>query len=78
MVKVRLAELLAARGWTVYRLSKETGIPHPTFMRLMRAGRQEISFHVLEAICTTFDCTPNDVLQIVPTKPARRRGRKAA
>lgn len=56
-LRLRLPELLEERGWTAYRLSKESGdrISLPTAHRLVRQrGRiKQFRAEVLEALCDT-------------------------
>lgn len=49
-VKGRLLQLINERGWTIYRVAKEAGIPWST-VRNMFKRNTEPSIGTLEAIC---------------------------
>lgn len=49
-VKKRLQQLMDDRGWTIYRVAKEAGIPWST-VRNMFKRNTEPSIQTLEALC---------------------------
>ena len=49
-VKERLRQLMDERGWTIYKVAKEAGIPWST-VRNMSKRNTEPSIGTLEAIC---------------------------
>lgn len=49
-VKQRLQDLMDERGWTIYRLAKEAGIPWSTIRNAFKRGT-EPSISTLEALC---------------------------
>ena len=49
-VKVRLQQLMDERGWTIYKVAKEAGIPWST-VRNMFKRNTEPSIATLESIC---------------------------
>ena len=49
-VKERLRQLMEERGWTIYKVAKEAGIPWST-VRNMFKRNTEPSIGTLEAIC---------------------------
>ena len=49
-VKERLQQLMTERGWTIYKVAKEAGIPWST-VRNMFKRNTEPSIGTLEAIC---------------------------
>jgi DNA-binding Xre family transcriptional regulator len=79
MIRLRVAELLDARGWTAYELAKRAKLtmtvayrlanPDGTFARLEAA--------TLDKLCQTFDVQPGELLVWEATaKPKRTiRGR---
>lgn len=73
MVRLRVAELLEERGWTAYRLAKETGLTVPAAYRLAKSsGRfQRLEADTLERLCTAFGVEPGELLEWKPEK--RRR-----
>lgn len=71
MVRLRVADLLEARGETAYGLAKGAGLTLPRAYRLARAdGRFErIEAESLEALCRYFGVQPGDLLVYVPDAP---------
>ena len=55
-VNKRLEELLAQRGWTRYRLSKESGVPETTLTNIFYRGTVP-TIATLEQICDTLGVT---------------------
>lgn len=55
-VHARLQQLMDARGWTVYRLAKESNLSEVTVRNLFRRGTSP-SLPTLEAICHGFNIT---------------------
>ncbi len=73
MIETRIAELLRERGKSLYWLAKETGIAYPTLWRLRDSKTESIAFRVLESICLVLECSPGDVLVIVPDKKGSKK-----
>lgn len=74
MILFRLREILQERGWTPYRLARETGLTVATAYRLAAAkgtfGR--FSADTLDRICSALRIQPGDLLQWRPnSKPLR-------
>lgn len=55
-VTARVRELMDARGWTIYRVAKEAGIPWST-VRNMFKRNTEPSVATLESICNGMGIT---------------------
>ena len=66
----RLAEQLRRRGWTRFRLVRESGLPPTTIYRLARPNLevQRVDGRTLDTLCTVLGCQPGDLLEHVPTK----------
>jgi putative transcriptional regulator len=62
-MKVRIDELLRQQGKTRYWLSKEINFTYPNMMKLCNNETESIKFEILEKICFSLNCTPNDVLE---------------
>jgi len=54
----RLQYLLNKRGWTMYRLAKESGLSDKTIANIYRRGTMP-SIPTLESICSAFGMTMN-------------------
>lgn len=88
VIRLRLADVLARRGWTPYRLARETGLTVPTAYRLadpnLRFGR--FTADTLDRMCAALGVQPGDLLEwvpefVAPRKPkaaTARRAKKAA
>jgi putative transcriptional regulator len=74
VIKINLAEQLKEKNKSIYRLQQETGITYPTLLRISKGNVQSISLDVLEKICVNLECSPSDLLQIVPgNKPTKSK-----
>ena len=71
-----LKEVLKARGWTAYRLAKESGLTVPAVYRLARQKVQlgRVEGDTLNRFCAALECQPGELLDHVPDKPKRKRG----
>ena len=74
MIRFHLASILERKGWTPYRLARETGLTIPTAYRLadpeLRFGR--FTADTLNRLCAVLDVQPGDLLEWVPEKKQRR------
>lgn len=52
-VRARLQQLMDERGWTIYRLAKETGLPWSTLRNIFKRNTDP-SIYTLESICKGF------------------------
>ena len=76
VIRFKLADLLAAREWSPYRLAKESGIPQPTVYRLLEdvtSKDARISLRTLNTLCNALGCKVTDLLEHEPDPPKRRR-----
>jgi DNA-binding Xre family transcriptional regulator len=80
MIRFKLNELLDARGWSAYRLSRESGIREDivgTYRNNQRTGA--VLAH-LSAMCAAMKCDLGDLMENVPdkgtTKKAAPRSKK--
>jgi DNA-binding Xre family transcriptional regulator len=73
VITLQLAKLLAEKGWSPYRLAKESGIPQPTVYRLLDESDRDvrISLRTLDALVRTLKCKVGDLLVYQPTGRAR-------
>ena len=60
-MKVRIDELLQERGRTRYWLAKEVGTSYASMANICKGNTTSIRFDILEKICSSLDCTPNDI-----------------
>jgi len=74
VIRFHLAAVLKRKGWTPYRLSRETGLTVPTAYRLadpdIEFGR--FTADTLDRLCAALGVQPGELLEWVPTPPAIR------
>jgi DNA-binding Xre family transcriptional regulator len=75
LIRFHLAGILERKGWTPYRLARETGLTVPTAYRLadptLVFGR--FTADTLDRLCAALEVQPGDLLEWVPEHPRRRR-----
>lgn len=57
----RIETLRCERGWSIYRLSKESGVPASTIYNLTRC-KTEPRLQTLKALCTAFGVPLSDFI----------------
>jgi DNA-binding Xre family transcriptional regulator len=77
MVRWRVAEVLAERGWTVYRLVQESGLAPTVAYRIAKPGLvvKRIDGETLNALCATLKVGPGNLLEYVADRESRKRAR---
>lgn len=75
VIRLRVAELLDQRGWTAYRLAKETGLSMPVAYRLADPSGEfsRLEAETLEKLCEVFDVQPGELLVWERATPKRRK-----
>ncbi len=68
MVRIKLKELLKGENKSLYRLQKETDISYNALLKIRDSEVSSMSFDVLEKLCNSLGCTPNDLLEVEKTK----------
>ena len=68
MIICTLKEVLKRKGWTRYRLQKESGITYPTLHALYHGKSKLYSADVLNRLCATLHCKPEDLLRWQPDR----------
>ena len=71
MIACQLATLLKRKGWTLYRLRKESGVTYPTLMGLRDSKTTMFRADVLEKLCRALECQPGDLLTFDPRRKTR-------
>ena len=67
----RLRQLMAERGWTAYRLAKESGLSESTLANIFKRNTVP-SITTLEAVCSAFGIslaqffTENEMVELTP------------
>jgi DNA-binding Xre family transcriptional regulator len=75
MITCTLKEVLKRKGWTRYRLQKESGITFPTLYSMFYGKSKGYSAKVLNRLCATLRCEPGDLLKWEPDRFARPKKR---
>ena len=68
MIQFRLDKLLEKRGWTAYRLAKESGIHPSVLSKYVNNQVREISLETLNALCEALNCRAGDLIEYVPDR----------
>ena len=80
MIRWRLRDVLRKRGWTAYRLARETGLTMPSVYRharqKVRVGRVESE--TLDRFCAALKCQPGDLLEYIPEQRSGKRRKASA
>jgi DNA-binding Xre family transcriptional regulator len=68
MVRLRIHQIMKARGISAYALSKGTSLSYPSAYRLSRAGGVFGRLHseTLDTLCGFFHLQPGKLLEWVP------------
>lgn len=65
-VRLRLAELRRAKGWSIDRLAEVAGVNRSTVIRLEQQSTKRVDFDVLDKLALALECDPGYL--IVRTK----------
>lgn len=57
----KIKNLLSQKGWSLYRLAKESGVPYSTLSNIVHRHSNP-SIATLEKICDAFCISPNDLI----------------
>lgn len=68
MIRNLLGDVLAKRGWTGYRLAKESGLAEPTVYHLLNAREAMTRRSTLNTLCRVLECQPGDLMEYVPDR----------
>jgi DNA-binding Xre family transcriptional regulator len=72
MIICTLKEVLKRKGWSRYRLQKESGITYPTLHAMYHGKSKGYSADVLNRLCATLHCKPEDLLRWQPDRFPRK------
>lgn len=76
MIKMNLEVLLKRKGKTKYWLCQKMNITSRNLNRIIRGDTSAISFKYIEEFCTLLECTPNDLMSIIPDKEFIKENKK--
>lgn len=66
MIKVKVPELMKAKGYNATDLMRKANIAYGTALRLSKGEADAMSFEVLESLCKLFGVKVEDVIEYVP------------
>lgn len=72
MIRFKLGEVLEARGWSVYRLSQESGIRQDVIGQYKNNVVKRAVLAHLSTMCATLKCSIGDLMEYVPDKPQQK------
>lgn len=61
MVKLNALSLLEQHGKTKYWLYKQLGMSYQNFNRMVNNQTKSIQYEMIDAMCSIFGCTPNEL-----------------
>jgi putative transcriptional regulator len=64
MLRVVIDQILKRKGKTRYWLAHTADLDYISLIKLCNGETSKISFDYIERICTTLECTPNDIFRI--------------
>jgi DNA-binding Xre family transcriptional regulator len=73
MIVCNLKAILNRKGWSQYRLQKESGITAPTISALYKRSSKLYSARVLSRLCWTLECKLGDLLEYEPERFPRTK-----
>lgn len=75
MITCTLKQVLKRKGWSRYRLQKESSITFPTLQAMYYKKSKGYSARVLNRLCATLHCEPGDLLKWEPDRFPRIKKR---
>jgi putative transcriptional regulator len=72
-IKLRIAELIAEKEWTAYRLAKAAELPFGTAYKLAEGTGDSISLSVMEKVCAALECQPGDLFEVTARRTDKQR-----
>lgn len=76
MITCTLKQVLKRKGWSRYRLQKESSITFPTLQAIFYGKSKGYSTKVLNRLCATLHCEPGDLLKWEPDRFPRLKKRR--
>ena len=68
MIKLEINELLKKNNKTKYWLCMQMNMTYRNLNRMIRGETTSISFKYIEELCSYLNCSPSELIKIVPNK----------
>jgi DNA-binding Xre family transcriptional regulator len=68
MVKIKVPELMNAKGWNASNLMRKAKVAYKTAHRLSKGKADSISFEILNSLCEIFAAKVQDALEYIPDR----------
>lgn len=72
MVRLRVLELLKEKGKSKYWLYIQLGMSYQNFNKMVNNQTKSVQYEIIDALCNIFECTPNDLFEIIPDEKKER------
>lgn len=66
MIRCHLARMMGEHKMRIADVVRETGLSRATVTLLYKETAQKVDLEAIEQICTLFDCSVGDLLELVP------------
>ena len=66
MIRCHLARLMGEQKMRIADVARETGLSRATITLLYKETAQKVDLEAIEEICTLFNCSVGDLLELVP------------
>jgi transcriptional regulator with XRE-family HTH domain len=74
-IRLRVAELRKAKGWTQDALAQHAGVGRVTVNRIENAGNRRIDYDVLEKLADALEVEPGFLIVREPSRQAAKKSR---
>ena len=68
MIKLEINELLKKNNKTKYWLCMQMNMTYRNLNRMIRGETTSISFKYIEELCSYLNCSPSELIKIIPNK----------
>ena len=72
LVRLRVLELLKEKGKSKYWLYIQLGMSYQNFNKMVNNQTKSVQYEIIDALCNIFECTPNDLFEIIPDEKKER------
>lgn len=67
MIRCHLARMMGEHKLRIADVARETGLSRATLTLLYKETAQKVDLEAIEQICTLFNCSVGDLLELAPT-----------